>query len=319
MSYYNRKYFDEMKVGELVKIGFRPISVSRLRGMNIKFQSVYEDFAKNLNATTALGAYTGIIGSSANYLGYRLAYAVHKETGSFDLGKRFSKVTQTDINLSRKEVNAPEVKASRRKLERVHDAMLRELIDSGKRGVTDGMDAVMRAMVVFAWTTFESLCEDLLERAIDMRPNTFAVFRGRPGRRAMPIWEGTNLKGKTNAFSDVKGPKTRNQLTYRSVKAIRDSYWLAFHTHYQQINKIIIHRSIDTLFAVRNVLVHRGGKVDRHFLSRVSGLPLFASAREGTPLCIDFAMVKSIIKPVFGRAIGLIVAVNRWVMQHPDR
>jgi len=100
----------------MFKMGFRPISINRLKGLNIRFQGVYENFADNLNASLALGAYTGMVGVMANYLGYRLAYAVFKETASFNLDRRFSKAKQTDIELSRKEVNRQDIVASEKRL-----------------------------------------------------------------------------------------------------------------------------------------------------------------------------------------------------------
>lgn len=317
-QYYNRKYFDEMKVGEMFKMGFRPISINRLKGLNIRFQGVYENFADNLNASLALGAYTGMVGVMANYLGYRLAYAVFKETASFNLDRRFSKAKQTDIELSRKEVNRQDIVASEKRLAKAHDTLVRELIDYGKRPITDGMDVIIRAMIIFAWTTFETLCEDLLEKTIDIRPKTFAVLKGRNQKRAMPAWEGTDLKGKVHPFSDVKRMVGRSRLTYRSVKAIRDSYWLVFHKNYGRIDRIIKHRSIDNLHAVRNVLVHKGGIVDQPFLDRIAGVPQFSKAQDNALLHLDFAMVKWLIRPVFARGISLIVAVNRWVREHPD-
>jgi hypothetical protein len=50
----------------------------------------------------------------------------------------------------------------------------------------------------------------------------------------------------------------------------------------------------------------------------VVGLPDFPNAKTNHPLQLDFGMVKKYIEPVLVGGVKLIVAVNKWVVEHPD-
>jgi len=183
--------------------------------------------------------------------------------------------------------------------------------------VAEGLDAIMPALIILAWTAFETLAEDLLSAAIKIRPHLLPPATAMTKARKLQSWEQPTLRGGLKTHSGgLKQRPQMSDLNYRTIGAIRDSYWRIFSSDGQLINRVLGNRSLDTLHAARNVLVHKAGRVDSIFLGRVAGIPMFAKAHLDDPLQLDFGMVKNMIIPVLDRGIRLVGAVNTWIQDH---
>jgi hypothetical protein len=270
-SWHAKKFFDDSKVEDLIKLGFRPISIERARGMNPQLRSVWEFYAKNIGSVINLANHTAVMGFVGLGWGFRLAGAFHVETGEYE-PKTLTKPQFENVLLRVKAVNWSKPQPSPKVLERQSTSAMRELVgDAGRKAVL-GLDATLRSLVILAYTAFETLSEDLLETSLDLRPKTLSQLLGRSKPRLIKPWESAGRK---------KKHPTRDDLRYRSPTDIRHSYWQAFSRDYRSIDSVLNNRSIDTLYAVRNVLVHTGGIVDGLFLQRVLGLPDFARVSKG--------------------------------------
>ena len=309
-------YFENRKIGALVRFAFSDISIKALRGIHPRIADVYNSYSRNVNLAYDLARFPPVIAVGGLAIGLLAARAVYAEFGHFD-PKKISKEQNDSIRL-RMTLAGPRAAVRKQTIIRKTSSNFRVVLDRADKKTLAGLDAIMPSLVVFSWTAFESLCEDLLERAIDVRPRWLSSLKGRNEQRPSRPWE-VSLKGNTVPTSkESKGPKSRDKLRYRNIKAIRDSYWITFPVGGRMIDRALEGRCIDTLFAVRNILVHRGGIADELFLKRVDGLPEFSHVKNGSLLRLDFGSVRSIIQPVLVRGIRLIAAVNKWIMEHPD-
>jgi len=314
----DERYFARNRVSDLVRFGLSELSVEPLRGMLRNFANVYEAYARCINRTYDLAKLPTMLTLEATAFGLNLAEATKEETGSFKY-TRIAKRKRDDIRLRMTKVECDLPPIHPRTLNNRVSSAVQTILARADKKLTDGLDSVMPSLIVFAWTAFEVLCEDLLEKAIDLRPMWFTPLRGRGSKRRLLAWEAMSLRGKTSTHSHGSfGIAKREQLSYSTIKGIRDAYWLAFCVDSRGIDRLIADRKIDTLHAIRNVSVHNGGVVDRVFLNRVAGLPEFTKAGIGDPLQLDFGMVKNLVQPVLARGIKLIAAVNKWVVEHPD-
>jgi hypothetical protein len=314
---YVLKYFEEKKVIELVRLAFRKRSIERLRGLDRSFENVYNTFADNAGHAINLAVFSGALSAAGINYGQRMARATYEELGVHRPNKRPTETQLQNILLAMNEIDPPMLVLTNRMFEfQVADA-LKRMIHTGGEQVVDGLEALMRGMIILAWTTFETLSEDLLNKAIAMRPTSLGLLFGRAKPRKLKPCEQMGIAGGISKESSVKGGSQRKDMSFRTVKSIRDNYWLAFSKDHKDIDKVLNHRSIDTLHAVRNILVHTGGRVDKLFLSRVQGLPEFANANRGDQVKLDFALSRWMIDPVFDRCIGLIAEVNRWTKRNP--
>jgi hypothetical protein len=319
----NRSYFDDNKVGELVNFALQQIPltiVSQFRPLP-EIRAAYNSYGQSVERMHLFARFLPwTILHSVSY-GERAIQAVYAETGSVEFTAK-AKEKEADINMRMRLIERDEPPMTRVQLKRTIpkvSAVTKDVIDCAPAKLKDGTSAIMPSIVVLAWTAFEAMCEDLLETAIDLRPRWLSPLKGRSSPRKLRPYESMSLKGKTRATSpNSAGHGKRDKLSYRSLEAIRDSYYVAFSAGPKRIDAALSPRHLDTLYAVRNIIVHKAGNVDKMFLSRVAGLPEYAHAKEDQPLNLDFHMVRSIVEPSIISGIRLVVAVNKWLLDHPD-
>jgi hypothetical protein len=314
-------YFEERKIDALIRFALGNISIAKLRGLEPRLTTVYESYAENVNRTYSLATYTpAVILSSLTY-GQFFARAVFEEFGTFSPSPQmFTREATDNVKLrSQRMVDLPPQLPGKRTLVKKISSAVRSTFDRVDKKTTDGLDAVMPALIVLAWTAFESLSEDLLIKAISIRPKHLPPTTAFTKPRKLPAWEQMTLKGKIQPTSGaLDRPLQPNDLGFRAIRTIRDSYWRIFSQDGQAVNRVLRHRSLDTLHALRNVLVHKGGYADPIFVHRVAGLPRFATITVGDRIDLDFAIVRNLIVPAFSCGITLLGCVNRWILRHPQ-
>jgi hypothetical protein len=309
-------YFNDKKLADLIRLAFCKIPTESLRGTDIQFKDVYESYAANVLRTLALAKYTPVMALTALTAGQWYARAHFEEYETFDYRKPTLKTSES-IELRMQRENYLELKmvADKTVTNNICGAM-RVILKRSGDDVVSGLDATMPSLIISAWTAFETLCEDLLKKAIQISPS-LSPPQGWKTRRKMPKWEGVSLTGNIQTHSAVfKKPPGADVLGFRSIKAIRDAYWITFFVDRAAIDRTLHHRSIDNLYAVRNILVHTGGRVDDIFLKRTIGVKMFSAAKLDKTLQLDFRMVKNMVVPIFNRGITLFAAVNRWLLDH---
>jgi hypothetical protein len=73
---------------------------------------------------------------------------------------------------------------------------------------------------------------------------------------------------------------------------------------------------VDALNLVRNLIVHKDGKVDQEYVNRSKNLKV-PSGKLGTRIPLNGDIVVSLIKPAIDAANQLLEAVDQWMVKHP--
>jgi hypothetical protein len=308
----NEKFFEERKVSELIKVGLADISIARLRHVHPRLDTVYEAYAEDINRVIDLAKLPTWLSVHFMAFGMRLAQVIKEETGCFDPSPSDKKKHSENIRLRMMGFETDHKPRSKRKLTNdVYKFTRSALLRMNKRHL-EGYDALIPALMILAWTAFERLSEELLEKSVHVLPHRLSESHWRRSPRTLYPWEQMTLTGSIQTQSAI-----RKRLEYRTLLKIRDSYWAVFGVGDNKIRRILAHRSLDNLHAVRNVVVHKSGRVDGLFLARTAGVTMFAGARKGYSLQLDFGMVKNLVLPVLSRGIMLIAVVNDWIRKHP--
>jgi hypothetical protein len=317
----NEEYFEERKVRELIRFSLAklPIEKKFAGTIDIRFRNVCDSYWRAIQRVLEFSGHSVWIQISSIDFGLRLQKAIHDETGTFSPSALIIKKINDSIRLRMRTVGPePSSKGERYLINRISSVTRTWMRDANVR-MLESFDLIMPSLIVLAWTAFEVLCEDLLEKGIDICPSSLGSLSGRGRKRSLATWEAVDRKGNPKLFSQRSaGPIKREDLGYRTISQIRDAYWVAFNSDAAAIDRVLRNRDIDSLFALRNIIVHRDGRVDKMFLSRVDGLPMFASAKDGERLQLKFDLLKNLVRPVLIHGFKLIQTVSKWVAEHPD-
>ena len=123
----------------------------------------------------------------------------------------------------------------------------------------------------------------------------------------------------------MMGTLLRRDVPFINLEAVRAAYEKAFVKDADNVLQAIRHNSLKALFAIRNVLVHKNGIVDKHFLDdRIDcdgnvwpELQKWAAIGIDEEIEIDGNDVKSLVESAFKSGSELIVSVDQWIMSHP--
>lgn len=199
--------------------------------------------------------------------------------------------------------------------------------------VTLGVEGMLSSLVIGAWSSFETMAADLWEVALNRHPKTLAELKGKSKRLLKGGEETTKARevrlevqqGKQVPLNliqryqyDLKsnmGTIHRERFSFDRLSGIREAYATAFESKTEKIDHALSSDSFDALSAVRNVLVHKAGKVDDEYAKKAQQFKL-PSAERGQPLLLDGDTVVSLIEPVIANSISLIHAVGEWILKN---
>jgi hypothetical protein len=181
------------------------------------------------------------------------------------------------------------------------------LAQHGGYAIRSGIEAVLASVVMHAWTTFEVVAGDLWTEAALLRPD--------------PIARATFPKNFPPDRETVE--KTARQ-RMRRLEGIHARYRESFGaTDTAPLLGAQDFLNMWVLEGVRNALVHKGGRVDGMFLTRVAEhsaeyrLFNLHFLREGQEIPITGRLVKDIAGSALSAAAALIIFVNNWFTVHP--
>src|SRR5258708_32385251 len=72
-----------------------------------------------------------------------------------------------------------------------------------------------------------------------------------------------------------------NKAFFRSISDIREAYHFAFSRHASIIDEILDSDGIQYAAAVRNVMIHKSGRVDQEFFEQVAGIADIPILKDG--------------------------------------
>ena len=206
------------------------------------------------------------------------------------------------------------------------------LLEQDEHG-EEALYALFCSQITLAWTAWETLATDLWEAALNCHPGALAKLAGRDNRISKLAQYKVSeddvdtkrefepqlkdfdriTKGTYNA-ANVMGTLLKKEFKFHTLLGIRQAYSSAFVDNSGHIDAALASNSLDRLNLVRNLITHKAGIVDYTFADRVSVISDWKIEHEiGKPLCLDGALVKGLINPVFDLATSLIVAVDDWI------
>jgi hypothetical protein len=177
---------------------------------------------------------------------------------------------------------------------------------------------------------------DLWEVAINCHPKTLCDLEGTNNRIANKVgsegrdrseWKAAQASsGPANLFETIRrvtqgtfnagslmGTILKEDFHFQKLSGIRRAYSRAFSKNVDTIDTILADHALDKLALVRNLLLHKSGQVDDKFLKGASELNWSINAPINREIPLDGEIVNELLKPVFLRAIDLLVAVDEWI------
>src|SRR5215216_1665593 len=189
-------------------------------------------------------------------------------------------------------------------------AILGEL--ARQKSALSGIEAFLAALVVNTWTAFETLSGDLWEAALNCHPKELAALTG---GKAPKDDDGKTVPLKMLQkfgfdLSKSMGTllKERN-VHFDKLESIRENYGRAFGEG--AVTDALADKSLDSLKAVRNLLVHCAGVVDDRYLNRTRSLAV-PKAAANAPIELDGEIVSDLTKPVMTIGVVLLTRVDEW-------
>jgi hypothetical protein len=196
-------------------------------------------------------------------------------------------------------------------------AWLDTLIEVSGDAFSVPAQAMLSNMVMGIWTAFEVMASDLWETALNIHPHGLAGLQGGDGDSKKQI-SLVILQKHDYDLRDKMGTVLKEKLGPRGLQDIRRGYRLAFSKNGKTIEDALASQSLDQLSAVRNVLVHQGGKADQDFCDRVAQVEFkhYAGIQPGAPVGLNGEIILEVIDPAIRTSVELIRTVDGWLKTH---
>ena len=149
------------------------------------------------------------------------------------------------------------------------------------------LERQLQSIIIQSWTAFEVLCADLLTSSIEKHAECFAHLSG------------------TEKFRFYKR------------ELLRDAYELAFRGDGRVKNQVK-QQSLDALCLLRNLLVHKSGRVDDTFREQCTEAHLtgWAALPEKTQFQCTGKVISSLLPPTIKSGCSLVKAVDKWLAEN---
>ena len=148
------------------------------------------------------------------------------------------------------------------------------------------LETVLKSVLILAWSTLETLVEDLHTNVLSENPRLF-------------------------------GHVQNKKFYFRRRDAFRESYKLAFQSD-AVIDRLLAKPALDAVALIRNLLVHKSGIVDSEFRKHGPMVPLllpFQDIAEGQPIQISGTDVLLMLDPALEAGFALIERVDEWLLE----
>jgi hypothetical protein len=215
--------------------------------------------------------------------------------------------------------------------------------------LSDQIESLMLAQIVSAWTTFETLAEDLWKAAMNANPKGLAALNGDPYRitrlvKRVPsedpnqddkesVNEAADERLKLVSLSEIwrvtegtlvlterLGDLLCSKFNFTRLKGIRRAYSIAFSEQHKEataaINEIdsaLASRDLDAIRSARNLIVHNNAVADVDYEKISPSLPGGLRLKNGERLRLSTQSSLSAIDSIIRPCRGLIRGVNAWL------
>lgn len=213
-----------------------------------------------------------------------------------------------------------------------------------------GVEALLHAVPLGAWTAFEVLAGDLWKEAVNHSPSGLATLTGKVDRiekKSAGEWKETQpnegaksadaftnetaekivslgmvhkVTGGSYNLSKVMGELlvASKRVKFTSLTDIREAYSLAFSEKCKKmkpdaIDAALANQSLDLLSLVRNLLVHKGGQADSVYEKDSKNIPNAPKLGFRGKIQIDGKFASDLVNPAIRCGVDLLKAVDRWL------
>jgi hypothetical protein len=176
-----------------------------------------------------------------------------------------------------------------------------------------GLSSILAAQVISAWTAFETLAKDAWIAAVNVRPKLLGLQEAMVGK-SIPLRKlHLHIFDLKNHMGDV----LHDRFSFDSLEGTFEAYRSAFGKDVPFVS-IFKNEMIDLVCQTRNVLVHRGGIVDRKYRDRVANIRRLTRVVVGTEVPLDGGIVAALTWITLRRAIELIKGIDQWLLDHQE-
>jgi hypothetical protein len=178
--------------------------------------------------------------------------------------------------------------------------------------LNNSLGAFYESLIILSWACFETLAEDLWEAAVNARPSKLAT-----GKVSV---DGLKMYGFDVEYKMGTLLKNSDKRSFRTLWDIRDAYSDTFKDQGQCIASILDDVELQHTAAVRNVLIHKGGKIDVEYLKQVDNVPNAVKGKDrvGTKYPLSGKITSERCEAAIASAAKLIKAVHAWIICHPE-
>lgn len=191
-------------------------------------------------------------------------------------------------------------------------------VSDSRPDIHGAVEGLLKSVLVQTWTAVETLLQDLWESVLNEQPKYLAALSGKgPSEKKIDL----HILEKNNFdTSSIMGTLLKSKFNFTVLDETRKAYALAFASDREKIDAVLCDPSVDVLSLLRNLIVHKDGKVDERFKKESSGLAALtkiSATPEGETVQFDGFMVAAFVPPVVHAACNLIKAVDEWLTAHP--
>lgn len=184
-------------------------------------------------------------------------------------------------------------------------------------------EEILKSIVIQNWTATEVMLGDLWEFALNEHPECLADLRDsskpkneRDLERTVSISSlskyGFNISGKM-------GTIFKEKINFQTLERIKAAYSSSFWKDGETIKNLVAQDSLKALSLLRNIIVHKGGVIDKTFSNESKKLDLLKEIRapgEGKHIFLNGELVHNITEPSTNACLRLIQAVDQWLVDH---
>ena len=193
-------------------------------------------------------------------------------------------------------------------------------------GISFGVESFLASLIVHMWSNFEILAGDLWETAINFGPSSW--------REGLVVTDGEQPHKKNEkklpeykfSISDLENPEydlgldLRNKIgtMARLKNTVKFSSWAKAEFAYRKFVNLQAdrffdlpeHHDVKGLSALRNLLVHKAGRVDSAFERQVKKYELFSGYGPGEEIPIDGVLVRRLCDSAAALCNSLLIHVD---------
>jgi hypothetical protein len=189
-------------------------------------------------------------------------------------------------------------------------------------------DALGSAIIIYAWTAFETVSTDLWIAAANKRPMSIGLAvakvsnqKGQSGKQQLyEPGKSIKLAALEKYGLDLRehmGDVIGERFNFGILDGLKDAYQRAFGEE-GPIAKVFSDPDLAALHACRNILVHRGGYIDETFKSRIRQHTDLSTLAESGYLRADPDLTLRLVRCASQSINALVDSIQAWMEANPN-